>query len=354
MSFDARLYNEPRMLRTRPHLFASGIDELTFDFRLSSNPREVRHEHGQAWTSWSDGWSIEATDDLTRTRGTFSLSDETRQWLSERATETANATDIAKGAAFLRLTRRRAVVVSETGEEQRSESLLISFGSSPEAMRVVTASTRALEVPDALPPGIVIGDVSSLPWVFRNGSGAVLLHEAVGHASEIGLSSVPWPRSLRVFDDPSAVAIGTVAVDDIGGRPERRDLTAGESPDAMRRWTFRDLPLRRMTNLVVESDERLEELPQRRVEIVNISGGAFDPLSDVVSLRVNEAYAVDGSRVRIAPFQCRVTRRDLSSVIVGAHGPSQSYDGVICSSEGTALPVGSISPDLVLARGLDE
>src|SRR5207248_2494661 len=56
--------------------------------------------------------------------------------------------------------------------------------------------------------------------VWHNGSAAVLLHEAIGHAAEHDARPVAWPAWLRV-----------------------------DAPLAMRRESFSDVPLLRMTHL---------------------------------------------------------------------------------------------------------
>ena len=190
-----------------------------------------------------------------------------------------------------------------------------------------------------------------LPIIWRGGSGAVLLHEAVGHPAEAdpatpedgSRSSTPrWPKWLSVHDEPA------VQFDDEGNRCMTTDLLAGERPGAFRRASFSDVPLRRMTNLVVRQNGATFDLPAKRLEVDLITGGSFDPLTDTVTLQISASELIDG-RVRqtVAPFTLSETRSSISRALTGAMGDSDRYPGVICSSEGQALVVGSFAPVLV-------
>ena len=93
--------------------------------------------------------------------------------------------------------------------------------------------------------------------VWHNGSAAVLLHEAIGHAAEHGAPTVEWPSWLHV-----------------------------EAPLAMRRESFGDVPLLRMTHLRARQENAPFALPAERVDIHLVAGGGYDPLTDVVTLHV--------------------------------------------------------------------
>lgn len=152
---------------------------------------------------------------------------------------------------------------------------------------------------------------ASLPILWRNGSAAVLLHEAVGHPLELEMPPVAWPEWLRV-----------------------------DCPLALRRASFSDVPLRRMTRVVVSQENAPFELPERRIDVHLVRGGAYDPLTDVVTIDV-----------AIPSFTIRATRPQIAAAMIGATGAPIRYPGVVCSREGQELVVGSFAP-LLLTREL--
>jgi len=190
--------------------------------------------------------------------------------------------------------------------------------------------------------------IDALPIAWTCGSAAVLLHEALGHPSERAASPVKWPKWLEVTDDPAAAAIGNLAADDCGRPVSRRDLTRGERPSALRRWSFRDTPITRMSNLRVAASGTPISLPSHRVEVRLVEHGSWDSLTDEVTLRVSLAELVDGDDRALLPrFTIRGTRSDLAARIEGWFGDAARYPGVICSDEGQTLPVGSIAVGIV-------
>ena len=181
-----------------------------------------------------------------------------------------------------------------------------------------------------------------LPLVWRNGSAAVLLHEAAGHAAEHGHASISWPPWLHVTDEPGDLP------DDTGNIPARADLLAGECPTAFRRGSFNDVPLQRMTKLVVRQNNAPATLPRRRIDVLLLAGGAYDALAQTVNLYVSAADLVDGDRsTRLKPFVIRESRATIARAIAAASGEPQRYPGVICSLEGQDVYVGSYAPLLV-------
>jgi hypothetical protein len=149
-----------------------------------------------------------------------------------------------------------------------------------------------------------------LPIVWRNGSAAVLLHEAIGHAGEHGAVPVAWPSWLSV-----------------------------EAPLAPRRETFRDVPLPRMTHLLARQNDAPFALPEARIEVQLIAGGAYDPVTDVVTINVAVSTA--------GPFMIRRTRAEIAAALSGAAGETLRYPGVICSREGQELYVASHAPVMI-------
>ena len=177
-------------------------------------------------------------------------------------------------------------------------------------------------------------DYRSLPILWHHGSAAVLLHEAAGHAAEHEHARLEWPAWLSVLDEPD------VPVDDVGNRPYVADLLACEPPSCFRRESFRDVPLRRMSNLVARGEAPFE-IPERRIDVHLVSGGAYEPLDETVTIHI--AAAKLGDRW-LAPFTIRESRVSIARAIRGAAGEPQRYPGVICSSEGQELVVGSRAP----------
>lgn len=146
------------------------------------------------------------------------------------------------------------------------------------------------------------------PYVlWHNGSGSILLHEAFGHAREHNKPDVEWPAWLRI-----------------------------DAPLKLRRESFKDVPLLRMTNVVVTHDNAPFDPPDDRIDVEYVRGGAYDPLTDMVTIEV-----------AVPQFTIRATREQIARSIAGAHGETVRYPGVICSREGQQLVVGSFAPTLL-------
>ncbi|HET7711253.1 MAG TPA: hypothetical protein VFL80_04935 [Thermoanaerobaculia bacterium] len=176
----------------------------------------------------------------------------------------------------------------------------------------------------------------SLPMLWQNGTAAVLFHEAAGHAAEHRCPSLTWPEWLSVED---VAAAGTA------------DLLRGGMPLMLRRASFRDVPLRRMTRVVVSQRDAPFEEPSERIEIQVVTEGSFDPLDESVKLRVAVADAVsNGVRRRIAPFELSTTRSAMASALRGATGMPMRYPGVVCSLEGQEVVVGSEAPIVITSE----
>ena len=152
--------------------------------------------------------------------------------------------------------------------------------------------------------------INSLPIVWQNGSAAVLLHEAIGHANEQGSAPVSWPSWLSV-----------------------------DAPLVTRRETFRDAPLPRMKHLVARQTGAPFAPPGRHIDVQLIAGGAYDPVTDVVTINVAVSTA--------GPFTIRRTRTQIAAALAGAAGEPVRYPGVICSREGQELYVASHAPVMI-------
>lgn len=326
-----------------PHLFASSAYEEVRDLRAPGSVRIRRVEHGQAYTSFDAGTVyVEAYDDLSR-RLTLSLHRDDASWLTAAAACEASLPD---APLMYRLQRRRTVVANDT-THARSESVTTTLRSLRSGITLlvhddVTAAAALLESLDREQVVPAPRDVATRPIVFAGGSAAVLLHEAVGHAAEEGMRA-SLPGWLTVLD-----RCEKNATDDAGRPAESADLAAAP-PRNLRRSTFRDVPIVRMTNVVVDASMQVEA-PADYIEVSLVDRGHLDSLTGLVILHVSVAHSVSRSeRRRLAPFELRIGRNDLFTRLAGATSLAvERYPGVLCSRYGQLLPVGSHAPALLL------
>jgi hypothetical protein len=104
-----------------------------------------------------------------------------------------------------------------------------------------------------------------------------------------------------------------------------------------------------MTEVVARQHGAPFAIPEQRVEIELVDGGAYDPLTGMVTLRIAAATLVDGDRIdALAPFTIHETRESIVRSIAGAAGEPLRYPGVICSREGQELVVGSYAPLMLM------
>jgi hypothetical protein len=213
----------------------------------------------------------------------------------------------------------RMRLVAEARLDGSSMTITASFGGQSVVTDPVHLQQDLQLLSIAAVPPVRAVDWSDLPpLVWRNGTGAVLLHEVAGHAEEHGQAPLlpPW-------------------------------LTV-DNPLTLRRATFRDVPLLRMTNLVARQHDAPFDLPARRLEVLLVDGGHYDPLTETVTLRIAAADLVDGAEShRLAPFE--YVRGRAAIQWLGAAGEAIRYPGVICSREGQELVVGSHAPVMVTA-----
>ena len=254
---------------------------------------ESRLMHGQARQR---GRTIEASD----------ARDESLVRLCDQAIDAARSTVGALRDARVRVVAR---AVRENKAETIETTITVGIG----GVSVVTTPSDALrdfELLRVLTESKPAMTLRSLPIVWRNGSAAVLLHEAVGHAAEHGAAAVAWPSWLSV-----------------------------DAPLVPRRETFRDVPLPRMTHLIARQSGAPFALPDERIEVQLIAGGGYDPVTDVVTINVAVSTA--------GPFTIRRTRAQIAASLAGAAGDPIRYPGVICSREGQELYVASHAPVMI-------
>ena len=221
---------------------------------------------------------------------------------------------------------RVRLVATATNEDEVATTMTITLG----GMSVVTSAEHAAAdfallkaacraaSQAAVEPDNLRGR-PTFPLVWRNGSAAVLLHEAVGHALEHDQPDVTWPAWLSC-----------------------------DAPLRMRRATFRDVPLRRMTSVVVRQNGAPFELPFPRIEVLLVAGGSYEPLTETVTIQIAAADLVNESgTTRLSPFEIRESRSAIAEACIGAEGEPVRYPGVVCSREGQELVVGSFAPLLV-------
>lgn len=254
---------------------------------------EWRLMHGQAR---QHGQTIDATD--ARDEGLVRACDD--------AIDNVRAAIAAMSDARVRVVAR---AMREDDVETVEATITVSIG----GVSVVTTPADAIAdyaLLRALAGSKPTMTLDSLPIVWQNGSAAVLLHEAIGHAGEHDAAPVSWPAWLSV-----------------------------DAPLVTRRETFRDVPLPRMKHLIARQTRATFALPSQRIEVQLIAGGAYDPVTDVVTINVAVST--------VGPFTIRRTRSQIAASLSGAAGEPIRYPGVICSREGQEIYVASHAPVMI-------
>lgn len=199
-------------------------------------------------------------------------------------------------------------LVAESGTEGTTGTITVRHG----PLSVVTTPVHIREDIELMRSAgfqAPVQPASSQPvFLWQNGSASVLLHEWLGHPLEHGLLPLRLPEWLHV-----------------------------DIPLATRRATFRDVPLLRMQHVRASQTNAPFAPPGDPVEITLIDSGAYDPLTDTVTLRIAASS--------IGAFTIHEPRERF--VFTGARGESTRYPGVICSREGQELVVGSFAPVLL-------
>lgn len=318
--------------RSTPIFSTASIDESWPDGRR----RELRVGWGSAR---HDDHTIMATDDLPST--------EQNELLSQCESEAVLWHELLRLFDRQLIARIHVSVRQVEGRPPSMTSVATLARPGREDVSVVTTRDDAaddwnrLTFDDRL-GSAVSEDIRRLPFMWRGGSAAVLLHEVIGHASEERAPALRWPKWLRVRDIPFS------AFDDCGEATVAVDLLS-EGPHTWRRESFRDVPLRRMSGLTALAEgSPAIQLPDEYVEIDLVSDGSFDSLTDVARVRVAVAWVVRrDSRRLLEPFVLRCSRRAVAGALVGMGGDPVRYPGVLCSSEGQTLYVASSAADLL-------
>ncbi len=256
----------------------------------------------------------------------------------------------------VRVTRRARYVSNGSVHDAQSTTFLVVTASAPGLRRSVICTEDELE--SHLPLFMNGGhsthpttlEQRDLPILWAGGSASVLLHEALGHPAERGMSPDAHPAWLSVLDRPSGASLGSMAFDDCAVATEERLLSGGESPGCLRRESFRSDPIRRMSNLHVEVTPNAPsiELPERFMTVRFLGAGGFDPLTDRIRLTVTHAELNEGETSRhMAPFELEYPRERILRSIIAGEGPPITYPGVMCGEDGQRVPVGSAAPLLL-------
>jgi len=280
--------NPPSAIRHPPSVFRIATrDELWLRGRLL----ERRLSHGEAI---EDEYGIIATD--SRDDALLAICDREMQRMHD---------------AMPRDARVRLVATASTDGTSSTMTIGLrglSIVTSPEHASVDYALLR--ELADVEPSGELI-DYHGVPIVWRNGSAAVLLHEAIGHPLEHEHAAIEWPSWLHV-----------------------------DVPLRIRRATFRDVPLLRMTTLIASGvGQAFQPVPS--IEVLLVAGGEYEPLTQTVTLHI---AAANYEGRRLPPFEITESREAVARAIVAAEGETLRYPGVVCSREGQELVVGSFAP----------
>ncbi len=303
---------------TRDEIWACGSKRTLVQTRLSHGVATTRDREIRARDECDGLLLARAESEMTRARAALSSFGEARVRIVAAA---RRVHEVTSSSASLSIAVAGLSLVSTPEDAQRDYEWLVG---------AEAAGERKVPLPT----------YRRIPILWRNGSGAVLLHEAIGHASEHGHFS-EWPRWLSVRDEPQD------AVDDTGAPAMDADLVA-EPPRCFRRDTFTDIPLRRMTNVFVRQIGAPFELQDPRIEVELLAGGRYEPLDQSITLHVTAARLIDGgSTRRLAPFTISESRQAVTRALAGAAGASERYPGVVCSKEGQEVLVGSHAPELL-------
>jgi HAMP domain-containing protein len=213
-------------------------------------------------------------------------------------------------ATVVALRDARVRVVVRAVREDDVESVETTITVAMNGVSVVTTPANAIADYELLHHARNGGAPLRGAIVWSNGSAAVLLHEAFGHASEHDVAAVAWPAWLSI-----------------------------DAPLSSRRETFRDVPLMRMSHLIARQNNAPFVVAEDRIDVQLVAGGGYDPMTDIVTIDIAVSSA--------GPFTIRRSRAEVAASLAGASGEPIRYPGVICSREGQELYVASHAPAIV-------
>ena len=227
--------------------------------------------------------------------------------------------------------------------------------------------------------GRVAFELEAAPVVVSGGWGGMWLHEAVGHAFEADVNDGPLairreqrvgPRWLEVFDDPRVPgARGSFTFDDEGTRSARVSLIADGCVEALladrfaarsgdplrsgngRRASYRDLPLPRMSNLIMAgggaSEMELTTGVQDGLYVRRFGEGRLDVSNGSIRLVTDRAYRIRDGVVSepVQPVAIVATPRMLLESLEAA-GTAAITDPARgqCRKKGQIIPVSITAP----------
>lgn len=227
----------------------------------------------------------------------------------------------------------------------------------------------------------------TMPVVFASPSGGFLLHEVCGHlleADHVVRGDSPFVSCrgkeiasplLTLVDDGSIEGMrGSLRYDDEGVPARRTPLilkgtlvgflsdrltafaTDGISSGNGRRQTYRDAPMPRMTNLVIDpgaqSPEEILRSTARGLLVTRLARGRVDPSSGRFALAVEEGHRIEGGRIG-APVSGAVLHGRAADLLpaIDAVGsdPKPDHSAPRCVKEDQAVAFGILQPTLRVA-----
>ena len=224
----------------------------------------------------------------------------------------------------------------------------------------------------------------TMPVIFASPSGGFLLHEICGHlleADHILRGDSPFvaargeaiaPASLTLADDGSIRGMrGSLLYDDEGIPARRTPLilegtlvgflsdrltswaTQGISTGNGRRQSYRDAPMPRMTNLVIEPgsahpDDILKET-KSGLFVTRLGRGRVDPATGRFALAVEEGYRIVSGKID-APVRGAVLHGRAADLLMAidaiGNDPKADRGAPLCVKGDQAVPFGIMQPTL--------